>query len=145
MPFVVSGNIHAVYLLAHGHDAAFGISAGDADELFGARVGKRNQENSVHETEDGGVGADAEGESENRDRGKAGRLAEHAESEAKVLEQCFEEGKAAGTAVLLFGLLPAAEAEVRLAASFGGGEAARSEERRVGEGWGGGGGGGEDG
>ena len=42
----------------------------------------------------------------------------------EVLEQRFEEGKAAGIAVLLFGLLPAAEAEVRLAASFGGGEAA---------------------
>ena len=62
MPFVVSGNIHAVYLLVHGYDGAFGISARDAYELFRARVGKRNQENSVHETEDGAVGADAESE-----------------------------------------------------------------------------------
>ena len=62
MAFVVGCYVYGVHLLTHGHDAAFGISAGDADELFGARVGKRNQENSVHETEDGGVGADAESE-----------------------------------------------------------------------------------
>src|SRR5437879_1344877 len=62
MAFVIRGYVHSAHLLAHGHDAAPWICSGDADESF--RVGKRqrNEQNSVHQAEDGSVGTDAEGE-----------------------------------------------------------------------------------
>ena len=48
---------------------------------------KRAQQDSVDEAEDGGVGADAEGESENGDGGEAWRLAEHPQPESEVLKK----------------------------------------------------------
>src|SRR2546429_9789955 len=58
MAFVIRGYVHSAHLLAHGHDAAPWICSGDADESF--RVGKRqrNEQNSVHQAEDGSVGTE---------------------------------------------------------------------------------------
>jgi hypothetical protein len=92
--------------LEDGHDAV----------RFGKGQGPK--EDSVDHAENGRGCPDAEGESKNGNGSEAGRLAEHTESEAEVLEQSFEERQAAGFAVLLFGLLRAAEAEQGLAAGF---------------------------
>src|SRR5260221_383667 len=59
--------------------------------------------------EDGGVGADAESEGENRDRSEARRLSQRAQSVAHIVHERFEEVRAAGVAALLFDLLEAAE------------------------------------
>ena len=124
MAFVVGRDVHGAHLLAHGHDSTLRINARNADEPFRIGVGKRDEKDSIHKAKDGGVCADAEGESEDGDSGEGGRFAEHAKGEAKVLEKRVEKRKAAGFAVLLFGLLRAAETDVSLPARFGGGEAA---------------------
>ena len=49
--------------------------------------GQRPKEHAVNDAEDGGVGADAESESEDGDDGEAGAFDEEAEGEADVLEQ----------------------------------------------------------
>jgi hypothetical protein len=84
---------------------------------------QRPKENCINQAEDGGVGADAEGEREDGGGSKARRFAQHAEGEAEVLEKRVEERKAASIAVFVFGLLRAAEADEGLAAGFGGREA----------------------
>ena len=48
--------------------------------------GERAKQDGINQAKDGGVGADAECESEDRDRGEAGRFAEHAEGEAAIGE-----------------------------------------------------------
>jgi hypothetical protein len=65
------------------------------DKLLRISNWKRTKESCVNQAENGGVRADAQGESENRDRGKAGGFAEHAKGEAEVLKQGVEEGKTA--------------------------------------------------
>src|SRR6266566_2897586 len=91
MAFVIRGYVHSAHLLAHGHDAAPWICSGDADESF--RVGKRqrNEQNSVHQAEDGSVGTDAEGECKDGDGTEAGRLAQGAGG-------FFEQGRIAESA-----------------------------------------------
>jgi hypothetical protein len=86
--------------------------------------GQGSKEDSVDHTKNGSGCADAKGESENRNDGKAGSLAQGAERKAKVLEQSLKERKAASFTVLLFGLLRAAEADERLSPRFIGREAA---------------------
>jgi len=58
------------------------------------------QQQGIRHAEDRRIGADAERESENHDRGEAGRLAKHAKRMADVLKQRFEEREAASFAVL---------------------------------------------
>ncbi len=96
----------------------------DGEELFGVGVWKRLEKNSVDDTEDCGVGADAEGEREDRDRGEAGIFAQHAEGETKILKRGFDEGKAAEFAICFFELGIAAKADARGASGFFGGHAA---------------------
>ena len=60
-------------------------------------VGKRAQQRAIHDGEDGGVSADAEGESEHGDGGEAGGFTEQAKGEAEVLKKRVEEGKAAAS------------------------------------------------
>jgi hypothetical protein len=60
------------------------------------------QEQPIDHAKDGSVGADAEGERESGDGSEAGRLAQHAEAKAQILEQSFEQGQAASVAALLF-------------------------------------------
>ena len=72
-------------MLAHGDHHAARIGPCDADELFGMGIGKPDEENSVDEAEDGGVGADAESQREDSDGREAGILAEQARAVANVL------------------------------------------------------------
>ena len=59
-------------------------------ELLGMRVRKRLEHHTVHNAEDRGVGADAEGEGQDGDGGEAGRFAQHAEGEATIRENRIE-------------------------------------------------------
>jgi hypothetical protein len=68
----------------------------EGDELLGMLDGKIAEQDLVDEGEDGGVGADAEGEREQGDQGEAGALGERAEAEAGVLEEAVEGGFPAG-------------------------------------------------
>src|SRR6266852_1588381 len=55
---------------------------------------QRVQQDSANPTEDGGVRADPQGQSEDSDRGKAGIFAKHAGAIAQVLEKFFEPARA---------------------------------------------------
>jgi hypothetical protein len=59
--------------------------------LLGVRHGKRAIESGVEDAEDGGVGADAEGEREDDDREEAGAFAEVTERELEILADVLEE------------------------------------------------------
>ena len=59
----------------------------DDDELVGLGIGERSQQRGVDDAEDSGVGADAEGESEDGDGCEAGIFQEQAESKAGVTQQ----------------------------------------------------------
>src|SRR5215469_9974955 len=87
-------------------------------QMLGIVYGQRSQQDGIHQAEDGRVGADAESEGEHGNASEAGRFAEHAESEAEVLQQGVEEGQAAAFAVDFSGLLEAAKVEQRLAAGL---------------------------
>src|SRR6185437_13294846 len=67
----------------------------------GILVRQRTQEQCVHGAEDRGVGANAECERENGDRGEAGIAAEGAEREAEVLARHLDESQAGRSARLL--------------------------------------------
>ena len=56
------------------------------DELLRMRVGQRVEEHTVDNREDGSVGADAEGQREDRDEREAGIFAQHARAIAQVLQ-----------------------------------------------------------
>ena len=105
------------------HAAAEGVLFPEPDNLLRIMVRERAEQDAVDDGKDGGGGADAEGESENRDDGKRGRFFEKAKSEASVVESGFEEWKRASFAVSLFGLLGAAELDQGLAAGLLRGEA----------------------
>src|SRR6266404_784752 len=65
--------------------------SGKREELFLVsyeRVGAK--QDSFDPTEDGGVGADSQGEAENRENRKAGTAPEHAEADAEVLKNAVE-------------------------------------------------------
>src|SRR6267154_1451596 len=55
---------------------------------------QRVQEDSANPSEDGGIGADSQGQSQNGDRGEAGILAKHAGAIAQVLKKFFETARA---------------------------------------------------
>src|SRR5207244_4944123 len=102
MAFVIRGYVHSAHLLAHGHEAAPWICSGDADESF--RVGKRqrNEQNSVHQAEDGSVGTDAEGECKDGDGTEAGRLAQCAGGIAQVAGELLKPDPTPGVAGFFF-------------------------------------------
>ena len=91
---------------ASDHAAAPG--AAEDHQLLGIAHRQLSQEQLVREAEDGGVGADAEGQSEHRDDGEAGRLAQHADSEAQILPAGFQERFPAGGADFFLGNVRAA-------------------------------------
>ena len=62
----------------------------DADDSARIAGVNRLQEERVHEREDGGVGADAECQHEDRDGREAGRSAERPQSVAQILQQALE-------------------------------------------------------
>jgi hypothetical protein len=100
------------------HVNAVGVLLPEADDLIGIFIGERAKENAVDDGEDGGGGADAESESENGYKSEGGRFFEETEREANVLQESFEHGKTPSVAVILCGLLCAAELDEGAAASF---------------------------
>jgi hypothetical protein len=74
--------------------------------------------------EDGGVGGDAEGKSENDNKGEGRRFPKATRSKANVLEESFESGESALITDALFGLFEATELEEGGATGILGSEAA---------------------
>jgi len=70
-------------------DAAV-IAVTQTNKILGVADGQIFEEDGVDEGEDGGVGADAERESENNGGGEAGSLRELTKSETQVLQEMFE-------------------------------------------------------
>jgi hypothetical protein len=93
------------------------------DEFVGMREWERAKKDGIDDREDGGVGANAEGESSDGHGGEGGRFPEKAKSKASVVEERFSEGKRLLVADELFGLFEATEFEEGLAAGFFGGHA----------------------
>jgi hypothetical protein len=94
------------------------------------------EKNLTHDGKDGGVGADAEGESQDGDGSEGGGFLEKAEGEAGVLKKGFEEREGLFVAHGFLGLFEAAEFEEGVAAGgFGGhtsGEVVVNVELKVG-------------
>ena len=57
---------------------------------MGIRIRKRSQKHCIHDTENRGVGADAEGKSEDGDGGEARIFPQHSGSVAGILPTCLE-------------------------------------------------------
>jgi hypothetical protein len=77
----------------------------------------------IDDGEDGGVGADAESESEDDDGSEARIFAERAEGKAEILLSDFEKGETAAITIGFLGGFDAAEFQEGLAAGFGGRQA----------------------
>jgi hypothetical protein len=97
----------------------------EIDEAIRIAVREGAQEDSVDEAEDGGGGADAEGERYDGEGGESGVLAEHAEAEGEILHERWEEVGGAGGAAGFHGLGERAEFELGAATGFGGRDAGR--------------------
>src|SRR5579859_7134464 len=97
---------------------AVGGSAPKEDEA--ARFFEREvaKENAARDAEDCGIRADAESECQNGGSGKAGGIAKGAESDKKIPEKKFEQGKAARIAVRFLRLLRTAKTDASLARGF---------------------------
>src|ERR1700721_3829953 len=87
------------------------------------RIRKRLDDPGIYVAEDGGIGADAEGESDDGGGGEAGSFAQGAEPVANVLDESFEEVDAAGFATFFFDVIFAAEFEAGATDSFAAGDA----------------------
>src|SRR4051812_16875514 len=82
-------------------DAEPAIVHPDHHDPVGVREGKRLEDQGVDDAEDGGGGADAEGDGRDGDGGESLRVAEGAEGEAHVLPEHVDESKTAHIASLL--------------------------------------------
>src|SRR5579864_776532 len=82
----ISADFHGVDLLSHRDEGALGISPSHADQFTRILVAQRDQQDSVHQAEDGSVRSNAERQSDNRHRGKSRALAQLAKCESKILE-----------------------------------------------------------
>lgn len=71
------------------HREAIGIR-GDPDEPLRVRVGKRAQQDRMHEGEHGGIQADADGQRQDRDTGDERRSPQLAQPEPRVLDELIE-------------------------------------------------------
>ncbi len=89
--------------------------------------GQRAEHNCVDGAEDRSIGADAERQSQNCNRGKPRRLGEHAQRVAQVLHCLFDPEQRALVAMRLLCLLHAAVSAPRSQPSFFGGHAAALE------------------
>jgi hypothetical protein len=86
------------------HDAAIVVVA-EAIELLRITHGQLLQHHGVDEGEDGGVGADAEGEREDNDETEGGRFAKRAKGKADVASEVFDERFPSGGANFFFGYI----------------------------------------
>src|SRR5689334_10739112 len=74
------------------------------------------EEDAFDPTEDSGVGADSESETENREDRKAWAAAKHSQAKAKILQSGLNHGESSLVAVDFLGLLDAAKTAKRFAA-----------------------------
>ena len=72
---------------AYAGGAGLAVQAGDKKELLGILIGKRLEEDGVDDAENGGIGADAEGQREDGYESEAGILLQHAEREFQILKE----------------------------------------------------------
>src|ERR1700723_2732989 len=82
------------------------------------RIRKRLDDPGIYVAEDGGIGADAEGESDDGDGGESGSFAQGTEPVANVLDESFDKVDAAGFATFFFDVIFAAEFETGAAECF---------------------------
>jgi len=85
----------------------------DGEKPIGVDIWERFEKDSVDDAENCRVGADAERECEDSDRGEAGIFAQHTEREAEVLKSGFNERKAAEFAICFLELGIASETDAR--------------------------------
>src|SRR5579883_513191 len=76
-------------------------------------IGQRLEQNGIDDTENGGVGADTQGERQDRDSGKSRTLAERAKGVAEVLEKGIKPGQPAEFPIDFLELCGATEANPR--------------------------------
>jgi hypothetical protein len=100
---------------------------GEEAKLVGLRHGEAIEEDAFGESEDDGVGSDAEGERSDSDGGEAGAAAEHANGVAKVGAKLVEKTEAERLTDVLFVGFGRAELDAGAAESFGGSEAVALE------------------
>jgi len=94
------------------------------DELIGLRVRKWSEKHTVDHGENGGIGADAQGEGEHRDGDEAWGFPQHAEAEAYILGERLKESHTARFAAFFFRSLDSAELHPRAAHRFCAGQSA---------------------
>ena len=95
-----------------------GIGSEQIDQPIRVPVRQRSYEDRIHQAEDGGACADAEGKREYGGDGETGASAQRAQAIASVLEKGIKPGQGAAFAMSLAGLLYAAETDQGLAARF---------------------------
>src|SRR5579863_3290909 len=100
------------------------VQPSEVNDAIRLRIGKRAKNNAVDNTENSGVGADSEGQSEDGDGSKTWRFAQHAQSEAQVQEDLFEPDEGPDVASVFPDARDVAEFEKGSAARFLGGHAA---------------------
>jgi hypothetical protein len=122
---------HIAGLLLHVHGIRIGKDRGRSTALSSGRQednafrvfhGQRSKDQAVHHAEDHGVGADAEGEGKNRDRGESGAAAQLAQAIAHILRQGFEPMKSPSRADVFFDPQRVAQRPVGGASCLAGGE-----------------------
>jgi len=74
----------------------------------------RTEQYPLDPTEHRGIGADSEREAKDGQGGKSGAAAEHAETEAQILQSRLDHGQSSLFAIVLLGLLHATEVQKRL-------------------------------
>src|SRR3979411_3194934 len=80
----------SVFIGAHAILSRSRYKVGCPDKLPCIAVGKCSKKDSVYHRENGGVGADAEGERENGDSSEGGRLPQHAEAVTAVRKKVLK-------------------------------------------------------
>src|SRR5262249_20519715 len=111
--------------IGHADRADGGMGFGDDDEAIGIGVWQGAQQDGVNDGEDGGVGADSEGDGQESDASESGILTQDAQRVANVVPGGFEEVDAAGFAASFLNLTGASEIEADAAERFLTAEAGR--------------------
>ena len=106
----------AVQIVGSSHGALLPRRDGDQTVEIGQR--KRPHQESLGEAVDSGIHANAESQSQHRDKGKAGVLEQHANAVTDVLQKRFEKRQGAEITNHFFGLLDAAEFDQGLPLGF---------------------------
>ena len=92
----------------------------DHNQAGGIVIGQGANENGIYHGEDGGVGADTEGQSEDGDGGEAGTALQNTQGVTKIARSFVEPGDDVGVASVFFEERGVAEAFLSLVARLGG-------------------------